>query len=113
MKATGYNSDETKILVDNNSTGIYNVYLLNIGDTTMEYLTNSSAEPIMLLTFYREQVNLFAHTIKAIRIIIYILANKGDTMSKDLTPSPNSTNSFFEWSADKKSDVYKQQPAQS
>lgn len=103
VEAAGYNSDETKILVDNNSTGIYNVYLLNIGDTTMESLTNSSADSYYAVDFLPGTGKfILTHDKGGDENNHLYLANKGDTMSKDLTPWPNSTNSFFEWSADKK-----------
>ncbi len=103
VEAAGYNSDETKILVDNNSTGIYNVYLLNIGDTTMEPLTNSAADSYYAVDFLPGTGKfILTHDKGGDENNHLYLANKGDTMSKDLTPWPNSTNSFFNWSADKK-----------
>ena len=39
-----FNKDETKIAVNNNETGIYNVYEINVSDTSMKPITNSAKE---------------------------------------------------------------------
>ncbi|NOT92050.1 S9 family peptidase [Ferruginibacter sp.] len=39
-----FNKDETKILVNNNETGIFNVYEINLTDTSMKPLTQSAKE---------------------------------------------------------------------
>ncbi|WP_462219464.1 S9 family peptidase [Ferruginibacter sp.] len=39
-----FNRDETKILVNNNETGIYNVYEITLADTSMKPLTQSAKE---------------------------------------------------------------------
>jgi hypothetical protein len=49
--ASGYNADETKVLICDNRTGIYNAYLLNIGDTTTAPLTSSSKESYFTVDF--------------------------------------------------------------
>ena len=41
ISASGFNTDETKILIDNNTTGISNAYELTISDTTTIALTKT------------------------------------------------------------------------
>lgn len=103
VSGADFNTDETKILTDNNSTGIFNVYELNISDTQSVPLTASKKESIFAVAYlpggnqflYRadkggdENSHLF-------------LMNHGDTAAKDLTPWAGSANSFAGWSADKK-----------
>src|SRR6478609_2379691 len=50
-QAAGYNKDEEKILVSSNSTGIFNVYLLNVADTSMQPLTHSSTDACFAISF--------------------------------------------------------------
>src|SRR5262245_56265351 len=39
-----FNKDDSKIIVQNNETGIYNVYEINLADTSMKALTVSAKE---------------------------------------------------------------------
>jgi dipeptidyl aminopeptidase/acylaminoacyl peptidase len=102
--AAGFSTDETKILVDNNSTGIYNVYELNIGDTAMQPLTASKKESFFAVDYLTGTNKfIFTHDQGGNENNHLYLLDKGDTTAKDLTPWPNSTNSFTGWGADKKS----------
>lgn len=102
--ASGFNSDESKILVSNNSTGIFNVYELNIADTLMSPLTASTKE-----SFFAEQYLpgsdrfIYSADEGGNENSHLYLKGKKDTVTKDLTPWPGSTNSFAGWSDDKKS----------
>src|SRR5688572_29641336 len=49
--AAGFNADETKVLVHNNSTGIFNVYELNVADTMMQPLTASKKESFFAVDY--------------------------------------------------------------
>ncbi len=42
--AVGFNRNDSQILIGSNSSGIYNVYLLNVEDTTLRQLTHSTGE---------------------------------------------------------------------
>ena len=44
ISASGFNKDETKILINNNVSGIYNGYELTISDTSSIALTKSTKE---------------------------------------------------------------------
>jgi dipeptidyl aminopeptidase/acylaminoacyl peptidase len=102
--AAGFNADETKLLVDNNSTGIFNVYLLNIGDTAMKPLTASATNSYFAVGFLPGTDKfIFTHDEGGNENNHLYLKSEADTTEKDLTPWANSTNSFFDWSADKKS----------
>ena len=43
-----FNKDETKIAVNNNETGIYNVYEINLADTSMKPVTKSAKESLFV-----------------------------------------------------------------
>jgi dipeptidyl aminopeptidase/acylaminoacyl peptidase len=104
ISASGFNKDETKILINNNATGIYNGYELTISDTSAIALTKSTKESLFTVDYLPgsskfiysadEGGNENSH--------LYLMDRKGST-PKDITPWANSANSFFGWSQDKKS----------
>jgi len=101
--AAGFNADETKILVDNNSTGIYNVYELNVADTLSKPLTHSKKDSYFAVD-YLPGTSKFIYSADQggnENSHLYLM-NHGDTIAKDLTPWPKSTSSFAGWSDDKK-----------
>lgn len=101
--AAGFSADETKILVDNNSTGIYNVYELNVSDTTSKPLTRSGKDSFFAVD-YLPGTSKFIYSADQggnENSHLYLMQH-GDTSSRDLTPWPKSSNSFAGWSADKK-----------
>lgn len=100
----GFNADETKILVGNNSTGIYNVYELSISDTVSKPLTTSTNESYFAVSYLPGSSSFLYSADKGGDENTHIyLKNESDTIALDLTPWPNSANSFAGWSADKKS----------
>ena len=99
-----FNADESKVLVNANMTGIYNLYELNIADTALKALTSSKKESFFGVD-YLPGTNKFIYTADQggnENIHIY-LQTPGDTSAKDITPWLGSTNSVYGWSVDKKS----------
>lgn len=104
ISASGFNNDETKILINNNTTGIYNAYELSLADTTAIALTKSTKESIYTVDYLPgsskfiysadEGGNENSH--------LFLMDRKSST-PKDITPWANSANSFNGWSQDKKS----------
>lgn len=104
VNAAGFNADETKILVDNNSTGIFNVYELNSKDTSSRPLTSSKTDSYFAVDYLPESNEFIYSADKGGNENSHLyLMKPGDTSAIDLTPWPNSKNSFAGWSADKKS----------
>lgn len=100
--AAGFNSDETKILVDNNSTGIFNVYELNIADTAFKPLTRSKTDSYFSVDYLPGSSKFIYSADKGGNENSHLyLMNQGDTAAKDLTPWPNSKNNFAGWNVDK------------
>ncbi|MCI0472803.1 MAG: S9 family peptidase, partial [Ignavibacteria bacterium] len=99
----GFNADESKILVHQNSTGIFNVYELSVTDTIMRPLTRSGKQSCFAVD-YLPGTAKFIYTAdkEGDENSHLFLMNTGDTLAKDLTPWPNSSNQFLSWSADKK-----------
>ncbi len=99
-----FSTDESKILVNANMTGIYNLYELNIGDTLLTPLTRSAKESFFAID-YLPGSNKFLYSADKggdENAHIY-LQSPGDTAGRDLTPWQGSTNNMYGWSADKKS----------
>jgi dipeptidyl aminopeptidase/acylaminoacyl peptidase len=104
MGAAGFNADESKVLVNNNSTGIFNVYELNIADTVMQPLTGSKKESFFAVEYLPgSEKFLYSSDQGGNENTHLYLKSKGDTAAKDITPWPKSANSFTGWSDDKKS----------
>ncbi len=102
--AAGFNADETKILVDNNSTGIFNVYELSIADTAFKPLTRSKTDSYFSVDYLPGSSKFIYSADKGGNENTHLyLMKQGDTSAKDITPWPNSRNSFAGWSEDKKS----------
>ncbi len=104
IAGVAFSRDESKILVDANMTGIYNLYELGINDTLLKPLTNSTKESFFALG-YLPGSNKFLYSADRggdENSHLY-LQTPGDTAGKDLTPWPNSTNNMYGWSNDKKS----------
>lgn len=102
--AAGFNADETKVLVNNNSTGIFNVYELSIADTTMLPLTSSAKESFFAVDYVPgSETFIYSADQGGNENAHLYLKSKTDTVVKDVTPWPGSTNNFYGWSDDKKS----------
>ncbi len=101
---SGFNADETKLLIGSNSSGIYNVYELNISDTLTKPLTSSTKESFFAVNYLPKSSKfLYSADNGGDENSHLFLKSESDTGAIDLTPWPKSTNNFFGWSADKKS----------
>ena len=101
--ASAFSADESKLLVNANTSGIFNLYELSIGDTAMRPLTTSSKESFWAIDYLPGTAKYLYSADQGGNENSHIyLRNPGDTTAKDLTPWPNSANSMFGWSADKK-----------
>jgi dipeptidyl aminopeptidase/acylaminoacyl peptidase len=104
ISAAGFNADETKILIDNNATGIFNVYELNFSDTSSKPLTKSKKDSYFSVDYLPGNSKFIYSADQGGNENSHLfLAKPGDTITKDLTPWPKSSNNFFGWSQDKKS----------
>ncbi|MGN6211641.1 alpha/beta fold hydrolase [Parafilimonas sp.] len=100
--AAGFNSDESKVLINNNSTGIYNIYELNIADTAVKPLTTSAKESFFAIDYLpgTEKFIYSADQGGNENSHLY-LKSKTDTGATDITPWAGSANNFYGWSDDK------------
>ncbi len=100
----GYNKDESGILINSNASGIYNLYELNIADTSQHPLTHSIKESFFAIDYLPGTSNFLYSADRGGDENSHIyLQVAGDTAAKDLTPWAGSTNSMYGWSQDKHS----------
>ena len=103
VNAEDFNADESKILVSNNKSGIFNVYELNTVDTSMKPLTGSGKESFFAVAYLPGSSDFIYSADQGGNENRHLyLMKQGDTSSQDLTNWAKSSNSFFNWSADKK-----------
>ncbi len=103
IAGAGFNKDETQVLINSNLTGIANIYELNIADTTSNALTKSQTESNYAVDYLPGSSKFLYSSDKGGNENTHLyLANRKDNAVKDLTPWPNSANSFVGWSLDKK-----------
>jgi len=103
LGGVAFNTAETRILTYHNGTGIYNVYELNIADTSSKPLTNSSKESFFAIDYIPGTGNFLYSADQGGNENDHIyLQHPGDTAAKDITPWPKSTNHFAGWTLDKK-----------
>ncbi len=103
ISGIAFNTDESKLLVDANVSGIYNLYELDISDTAMVPLTKSTKESFFGVDYLPGTKKFIYSSDQGGNENSHLyLQTPGDTTVKDLTPWPGSTNSFFKWSNDKK-----------
>ena len=103
VAAAGFSADESKILIHTNATGIFNLYELNITDTSSQVLTSSTKDSFFAVD-YLPGSNSFIYSADSggnENSHLYLM-KKGESSSKDLTPWINSSNQFAGWSPDKK-----------
>jgi len=104
INGSNFNADETKILIDNNVTGIFNAYELTIADTSQVALTNSTKESMYTID-YLPGTNKFIYTSDQggnENFHLYLMDPKTKE-TKDITPWKDSKSQFAGWSKDKKS----------
>ncbi len=98
-----FSSDESKLLISSNESGIYNAYEINIesGETTM--LTNSTEESYLAQSYFPND-DRFIYSFDEggnENFKVYMMSTDG--VAKDLTPGDSIRNGFWGWSRDEKS----------
>src|SRR5678809_1555848 len=103
ISGIAFNSDETKLLVNSDKSGIENLYELNISDTSMQPLTHSVKESLYGVDYLPgTESYLYASDQGGNENDHIFLRKSGNDSATDITPWPGSKNSMHSWSADKK-----------
>ncbi|MBP6448286.1 MAG: S9 family peptidase [Saprospiraceae bacterium] len=101
-----WSSDESKLLVSSDETGIFNLYQINIADGIKKQITKSDKESFFAAGYVpgTEQMLYLADKGGDEQDHIYLLNTDGTT--KDLTPDPKEKADLLNWSQDKKTMYY-------
>ncbi|HLO59410.1 MAG TPA: S9 family peptidase [Bacteroidales bacterium] len=105
LRMTGgtFSNDEKKILVSTDKSGIFNVYEINLADTTMRQVTSSQKESFFAIDYVKGTNDLFYSSDQGGNEISHIYMLKADGTTQDLTPGEKEKAGFAGWSEDKKS----------
>jgi dipeptidyl aminopeptidase/acylaminoacyl peptidase len=98
-----FNSDESKVLVNSNKTGIENLYALSISDTSMQPLTHSVKESLYGIGYLPGTESYLYSSDQGGNENDHIFLKKpGSDSAVDITPWPGSKNYMHSWTTDKK-----------
>jgi dipeptidyl aminopeptidase/acylaminoacyl peptidase len=101
-----FSTDETKLLVSGNESGIYNLYEITIADAKQRQITNSTVESFYAIDYVPGTENILYTADKGGNEISHIYLLNKDGSTRDLTPAPNEKASFASWSLNKKAFYY-------
>ena len=101
-----FSPDETRLLINSDESGIFNVYEINIADGTRKPITNSTEESYFAVDYVPGTEMILYSADKGGNEIdhLYLLEPGGKTT--DLTPAENEKANFFKWSDDRKTLFY-------
>lgn len=97
-----FNADETKLLVSSDKSGIYNVYEINLADSSMKQITNSTVESLFSVDYVPGTNKVLYAADKGGNEIYHIYLLNEDGTQQDLTPVEKEIANFQGWSEDKK-----------
>jgi dipeptidyl aminopeptidase/acylaminoacyl peptidase len=100
-----FTTDDTKLLVTTNETGIFNAHEIDIASGQKRALTNSIKESIFAASYVTGTHNIIYSSDKGGNEISHLYLKK-DTLVKDLTPGATEKANFGSWSRDGKSMYY-------
>lgn len=103
VSGSGFNTDESKVLVTSNSSGIYNAYEVTVADTVAKPLTSSAKESIFTESYLPNSSSfIYASDQGGDENSHLYVFNQTARKGTDITPWAGSSNSFMGWSRDKK-----------
>ncbi|MEJ7830228.1 MAG: prolyl oligopeptidase family serine peptidase [Segetibacter sp.] len=103
ISGADFSPDDSKILVTQNSSGIFNLYELNVADKKMTPLTQSTKESHFAIDYLPGTQRFLFNADEGGNENAHIfLQSSARTVAKDITPWPGSRNVFGGWSVDKK-----------
>jgi hypothetical protein len=97
-----FSDDETRLLINTNETGIYNLFELNLTDSSKRTITNSTTESCFALDYVHGTKQLLYSADKGGNELSHIFLMDENGSVTDLTPGDKVKASFDGWSKDKK-----------
>lgn len=101
-----FSSDESKLLISSNESGIYNAYEIDIASGQKKALTNSTKESIFANDYVPGTLNIIYGADKGGNENDHLFLLKTDGSVKDLTPGEKEKANFYGWSRNNKSFYY-------
>jgi dipeptidyl aminopeptidase/acylaminoacyl peptidase len=101
-----FNADETRLLVSSDKSGIYNVYEIDLTDTSMRQITHSTIESLFSLDYVPGTNKVLYAADQGGNEIYHIYLMNEDGNVQDLTPAEKEIANFMGWSEDKKTMYY-------
>lgn len=100
-----FSTDDKKLLVHSDESGIFNIYEISIEDSSRKALT-SSTESCFVIDYVPGTDEVLYSSDKGGNEISHIFLLRRDGTSTDLTPGEKEKAQYFEWTADKKGFYY-------
>jgi dipeptidyl aminopeptidase/acylaminoacyl peptidase len=101
-----FNKDESKILINSNRTKIFNVYELNLADTTTKPITSSAQESFFVNDYVPGTDRFIYSADKGGNENDHLYLQHANGNVTDLTPGQNEKANFFGWTKNKTSFFY-------
>jgi len=101
-----FSGDETRLLINSDTSGIFNLYEISLNDGIQKQMTNSTVESFFSIDYVPGSKAVLYSANKGGNEIDHIYLLDEDGKTTDLTPGENEKASFFKWSQDKKSMFY-------
>ena len=95
-------SDDKKMLVTTNESGIYNVYEIDLASGQKQAITNSDKESMFANSYVPGTTNIIYNSDKGGNEISHLYLRKTSGDIKDLTPGKEEKTQFWGWSKDDK-----------
>ena len=97
-----FNTDETKLLVSTDKTGIFNVFEINLADSSTKQITHSTVESFFAMDYVPGTGKILYDADKGGNEIDHIYLLNEDGTTRDLTPGDKAKSGFMGWSKNKK-----------
>ncbi len=101
-----FSPDESKMIVNSDESGIFNLYEINIADGTKKPITQSTDESYYVVDYIPGTDQLMYSADKGGNEIDHLYLLDANGTATDLTPGKKEKAGFFKWSEDKKSMFY-------
>ena len=98
-----FSPDSSKLLVSNNSTGIFNVYAMAVDGSDTTQLTFSESNAMLAISYFPEDERFLYTADQGGNELNHLYVVEMDGSAIDLTPGENLKASFTGWSGDYKS----------
>ena len=97
-----FNNDESKLLVSSDQTGIFNVFEINLADSSRKQITHSTVESFFAMDYVPGTGKILYDADMGGNEIDHIYLLDEDGTTKDLTPGDKAKSGFMGWSKNKK-----------